>query len=307
MGMLRSVLLWASENAWMRNEIPKLGFVKKAVRRFMPGEDMEDALHAAERIKAQGMGTIFTYLGENVTNPAEADFVKSHYTELLKRIAQQNLNTEISLKLTQLGLDISFEKAFQQFSEIAEYAGQLKNFVWIDMESSAYTDTTLDFYKSAKQKHSNVGICLQAYLYRTRDDLQALLPLRPAIRLVKGAYKEPAQIAFPRKRQVDRNYLELARQMVTATAEGILRSAFATHDLQLLENIKILAEEKGLRKDQLEIQMLYGIKAAEQVRLAQEGIDVRVLISYGVAWYPWYMRRLAERPANLLFVLKNIV
>lgn len=306
MSLMRSTLLWASENQFLRNTAPKIFFVKKAVRRFMPGEHLADAIEAARTLQEKGLSTVFTHLGENITKLSEAEQVTNHYLEVLNEIAQCNIDTEISLKLTQIGLDLSFEKTYDYFSIIVRKAIELNNFVWIDIESSAYTDVTIDFYEKARQEFENVGLCLQAYLYRTGDDLSRLIKLRPAIRLVKGAYKELATIAFPKKKDVDENFYKLSLQMLEAQKEG-MRAVFATHDVNLIDKIRKVAEEMGIANNELEFKLLYGIRMDEQMRLIENGHKVRSLISYGEFWYPWYVRRLAERPANVLFVLKNII
>lgn len=305
MGLSRNLLLWASENQWMRNNAPKIFFVKKAVRRFMPGEHLEDAIEAAKVLQEKGLSTVFTHLGENISDLTEAVQVTDHYVGLLKKIGQSNIETEVSLKLTQIGLDLSVEKTYEYFSRIVQKAIDHNNFLWIDIENSAYTEVTINFYEKARSQFENVGLCLQAYLYRTEDDLKRLEKLKPAIRLVKGAYKEPATIAFPQKKDVDHNFYKLSLQMLESQKDG-MRSVFATHDVSLISQIQKAARESGIPDSELEFHLLYGIRMDEQQRLVERGYKVRSLISYGEFWYPWYVRRLAERPANVLFVLKNI-
>ncbi len=273
----------------------------------MPGERAEDALEAAVRLQRDGVGTTLTQLGENVTEPAEADRVADHYPGVLDRIEVRDLDTEISVKPTHLGLDLDAERTMRHLERLAERSRALDRWLWIDMESSPYVDPTLDLYRALRARHANVGVCLQAYLYRTSEDLAALLPLRPGIRLVKGAYSESEAVAFPRKRDVDESFARLADTLLEAQGSGEARAAFATHDLALVERIRSRAEEKGLDGDDLEFQMLYGIRPREQRRLAADGCRVRVLISYGEAWFPWYMRRLAERPANVWFVVRSVL
>lgn len=306
MGILRNALLWASENPRLRRQVPNYSFVKKAVKRFMPGETVEDAIDAAKELLKKGIPTVFTYLGENINELPEAQKVTDHYIEVLRKINRANINTEISLKLTSIGLDISYDQTFKNFSAIVREALKQKNFTWIDIEGSQYTQVTIDFYKQAREEFENVGLCLQAYLYRTEEDIEQLMKFSPAIRLVKGAYNEPPEIAFRSKSEVDENYFKLSEMLLDGIKSNKARAAFATHDLKLIDRIKSGAEKKGLSKETLEFQMLYGIKPNDQIRLVEEGHKVRVLISYGEFWYPWYVRRLAERPANLLFVLKNL-
>ena len=306
MSVFRSALLWASENPTLRNKIPNMNFAKKAVKKFMPGEELSDAINATKKFHEDGITTVFTHLGENINDLSEAEEVTKHYLLVLEEISKSNLKIEISLKLTQIGFDLSVEKTFENFVNICKKAKSLNNFVWIDMEGSKYTDKTIDFYKKVKEEIDNVGLCLQAYLYRTEKELNDLLKIKPAIRLVKGAYKEPKEIAFEEKSKVDENYFKLSKILVEELKKDNVRAAFATHDLELVAKIKNFAQENSVDSEKLEFHMLYGIKSAEQLRLKKEGNDIRVLISYGHAWYPWYVRRLAERPANVMFVLKNL-
>lgn len=272
----------------------------------MPGETVDEALEAARGLERQGLATVFTALGENVTDKREADGVAQHYVDVLRRIQLSGLRTEVSVKLTQLGLDLDFGLAYENTRRIIEAAGPAST-VWIDMEASNYTDVTLGLFRRARTAYPNVGVCLQAYLYRTRADLESLIPLGPAIRLVKGAYREPASVAFPKKKDVDENYFKLAGIMIgdEARKDG-LRAAFGTHDRALIRRITDYAASRGLAKDAYEFQMLYGIQREEQLRLAREGWRSTVLIAYGSYWFPWFMRRLAERPANVWFVARNI-
>ena len=291
----------------MRERAIRYRFVQRAVSRFMPGETAEAALTCAQDLKQQSIGAVFTLLGENVTDPSEAESVTEHYLNLLDRVRALGLGSEVSVKLTQLGLDLAPEMCHANLLRIIESArGQ--STVWIDMESSPYVDRTLDIYRRARKAHENVGVCLQAYLHRTAADVAALLPLGPSIRLVKGAYKEPATVAFPNKGQVDENFFKIACQLLSeeAAAAGT-HAAIATHDLKLIRRIIEYAESKNLSKDRFQFQMLYGIQRQEQLRLAREGWKSVVLVAYGSYWFPWYMRRLAERPANVLFVFRNLL
>jgi proline dehydrogenase len=272
----------------------------------MPGETMDDALGAADTLRNKKIGTVFTHLGENIQDRSEAQRVTEHYLEVLKRIREKGLHAEISVKLTQLGLDLSPDLCFEHLEAIIERA-QKESIVWVDMEASSYVDATLDLYRRALTAHANVGVCLQAYLRRTKDDLARLLPLRPSIRLVKGAYNEPPEIAFPRKRDVDENYFELGKQMLRAKQlNPCMRAAFGTHDVALIRRLADFASTEGFAKRDFEVQMLYGIQRAEQERLAGEGFSSIVLVAYGSYWYPWFVRRLAERPANLWFMVRNV-
>jgi proline dehydrogenase len=306
MSVMRGVLLRASTSPWLRKSASRYAFVRRGVERFMPGEELKDALAAAQDLQRQGLETVFTHLGENITVEKEAIEVTRHYLDVLDQIRTFKLPAEISVKLTQLGLDLSPELCHTKLTQLVEHAGAA-SVVWIDMESSPYVDVTLELFRRARAIHDNVGVCLQAYLYRTETDLAALLPLGPAIRLVKGAYREPASIAYARKKDVDENYFALACELFNAKIQhGKGRIALATHDRRLLRRLLEYAASKKLGRGDFEFQMLYGIQRAEQLRLAAEGYRTRVLISYGSYWFPWFMRRLAERPANLTFVARQM-
>jgi proline dehydrogenase len=272
----------------------------------MPGDDLEAALKAAGEFKEQGVGSLLTRLGENVTNLSEAGEVVEHYESVFARVAAAGLNSEVSVKPTQLGLDIDAAAAYANLERLAQAAAKAKCFLWIDMEGSAYTDVTIDLYRRLRADHPRTGIALQAYLHRTVEDVAGLMPLKPAIRLVKGAYAEPSAIAFTVKRDVDANYLALCALMLPQVKHGKLRLVLATHDVQLIERITRFGHAVGLERTQLEVAMLYGIRTDQQLRLAREGYGVKDLISYGDAWYAWYVRRLAERPANVLFAARQI-
>lgn len=305
---MRRMLLWMARNAWLRRWIPRLWFSKRAVRRFMPGEDVDSALAAAAGFKAEGLGTLFTRLGENLTEIGEADAVADHYLGLIDQLRARELDGEVSLKLTQIGFDLDVERTFEHASRLAARAAEGGESLWIDMEGSAYVEGTVAFYERLKASHSNVGLCLQSYLRRTAADVQRLLPLEPEIRLVKGAYDEPASIAYRSRTEVDANYLALCVTMLEARKAGRpIRIGLGTHDVRLIEQVAEHAAALGLERTAFEVQMLYGIRLDQQRRLAREGYLVRDLIAYGEAWYPWYMRRLAERPANVLFALRQIV
>ena len=306
MALMRSILLAASQNVWLREHAVNYPFVRRSVSRFMPGETLEEALAAAQALRLKNLGSIFTHLGENVGDRDEARKVTEHYLEVLDRIHESKLPTEVSVKLTQLGLDLSPEFCFDNLVQIIRRESPAAT-VWVDMEASNYVDATLNIYRNALKNHPNVGLCLQSYLRRAQKDLANLLPLRPAIRLVKGAYKEPPDIAFPKKADVDENYLVLARELLRAQSAGeAARAAFGTHDVTLIRRLADFAGQQGYAKSCLEVQMLYGIQRAEQERLACEGFRSIVLVAYGSYWYPWYVRRLAERPANLWFMLRNV-
>jgi proline dehydrogenase len=307
MGLLRRALLAGSQSRWLRERAMRRAFVRRAVSRFMPGEEASDALAATSALRRAGMGAVLTRLGENVTDDAEADAVVAHYVELLERVKDEGGAIEISVKPTQLGLDLDEERCAARLLALVARAEATGNFIWIDMEQTAYTDATLRLVRRACERHRRVGVCLQSYLRRTAADLEALRPTGAGIRLVKGAYNEPPDRAFPRKADVDASYLALAKSLLQASAAGSpARNVFGTHDRALIDAILAEATARGLPKAAAEFHLLYGIQRAEQERLVREGWPVRVLISYGAYWFPWYMRRLAERPANVLFVARSL-
>jgi len=303
---VRALLLWAAANPWLSEHVPQWGFVRRAVKRFMPGEDFDAALKAAVAFKTLGIGVVFTKLGENIKALSEATAAVEHYEMVLKTSVEAGLEPEISVKPTQVGLDIDPEATFANLNRLADAAAKAKGFLWIDMEGSAYTDRTLELYNRVHSRHPAVGVCLQAYLYRTAADVHRMLPFKPAIRLVKGAYAEPADRAFPAKRDVDANYLALCALMLPDVNRGRMRLVLATHDIPLIERIARFADAVGMDRHHLEVHMLYGIQSSQQVRLAAEGYRIKSLIAYGDAWYAWYLRRLAERPANVMFVARQM-
>jgi len=306
MNIGRNLFLWASKNEWMNEHVPNFKFVQKALKRFMPGETPTEALNATHRLLKNNIHTTFTYLGENITDLREAEISTKHYIDLIERINNEKLDIEISLKLTQIGLDLSYEKTLELFREIIQKAKEYNINVFLDIEDSSYVNKTIDFYKDIKEDYDNVGLCLQSYLYRTLDDVIAMININPWIRLVKGAYNEPDTIAFKKKKDSDENYFAISKYLLEQIQKSDIRIAFATHDSKLQDQIKYEAIKYELPNEKIEFQMLYGIKEREQISLALQGYNVRTLISYGKLWYPWYMRRLAERPANVGFVLKNI-
>ncbi len=307
MNPMRNLLLAGSRSAWLQRQATQRQFVKLAVRRFMPGETVDDAVKAALAENQQGLLVTLTSLGENLQHRSEADEVLQHYLGVLKRLAADGVKGEVSIKPTQLGYDIDATMCTVHTRTLAEAARVQGSRLWIDLEGTAYTDATLALYREIRRTHGNVGVCLQAYLRRTRADLESLLPLGPAIRIVKGAYAEPANLAFPDKREVDENFHWMAERLWSG--EGRASGAWATlgtHDALLITRLVATAGRLAVPSSGYEIAMLYGIQRPEQLRLAKAGRTVRVLISYGEHWFPWYMRRLAERPANLLFVAKSM-
>ena len=272
----------------------------------MPGEDVGAAIKAASAFQPDGITAVLTYLGENVADAQQAGVVTNHYCDVLNMISDAGIKCELSVKLTQLGHDINTDLSFKNILRVAEVATRTKNYLWIDMEESKYVDSTLALYRKLHVEHQNTGVCLQSYLYRTADDLKSLIPLRPGIRLVKGAYREPPDRAFPKKSDVDENFFTLSEVLLDAAKRGQARPGFATHDPKLVERIQQKAQRDGVPPNSYEFQMLYGIRTEALRSLVRSGHSCRILISYGPAWFPWYMRRLAERPANVLFVLKHV-
>ncbi len=307
MSIMRSVLLAGAESVWLREHAMRAPFVRRSVSRFMPGESMAEALDACGRQQAErGTGTILTHLGENLASIAEAGQVTEHYVQLLDRIQAAGLNTQVSVKLTQLGLDLGPDACAANLQTLVDRAEARGNMIWIDMESSRYVDPTLALFRRVRQRSANTGLCLQAYLHRSAADLDSLLPLAPAIRLVKGAYREPPEIAFPKKADVDESYFRLAARMLQPDVPRGTMLGVGTHDERLIERLRAVIAERHVPPTAYEFEMLYGIQRPLQARLVREGAPLRVLISYGEFWFPWYMRRLAERPANVLFVAKNM-
>jgi proline dehydrogenase len=279
--------------------------VRRAVSTFMPGETADDMLAAAQA--AEGIGVVFTRLGENVVDMTEAQQVTDHYLSVIDEVQARRLACEPSIKLTQLGLDVDPDRAFANALAIGRQADATGNYLWVDMEQSSYVARTLDVVTRLREHVPRLGVALQAYLHRTREDVAAMIARGIGIRLVKGAYSEPPAIAFPQKSDVDANYVALAQLMLSpgARASGS-RAVFGTHDTAIINAIERHGDTLGLAPTDYEIHMLYGIQRGEQRRLASERKNVRVLIAYGSYWFPWYMRRLAERPANVWFVAKSI-
>jgi proline dehydrogenase len=307
MSVARKLLLAMSTNAWLRERAMKTAFVRRSVSTFMPGERLEDAMGAAAAQQAQGIRTILTKLGENITRAAEAEEVTRHYLAVFDQVQAAGLNAEISVKPTQLGLDFDPALCFTNLQRLVERADARNNILWIDMESSAYVDPTLDLFRRVRALSPKVGIALQACLYRTAKDVESLVPLGSAIRLVKGAYLEPASVAFPQKADVDENFYTLSCRLLeddARRANGLLH--IATHDARLVDRLTAFIDERRVPTTAYEFAMLYGIQRPLQRRLITAGRPLRVLIAYGEYWFPWYMRRLAERPANVLFVVRNV-
>jgi len=301
--VLRSLILAAADSPSLQRFVQRYGF-RLGAARFVAGESLDAAVPVLRRLNEQGLLTNTTLLGEGVRDEAETREVVAAYREVLDRIHAEGLRTNVALKLTHLGLSIDEDLAQRNLAELIEHAAQRENFVRIDMEESRHVDATLRIYRSLRESgHDNVGAVLQAYLFRTEADLDALLPLAPNLRLVKGAYLEPPEVAYPRKRDVDAAYVRLLE--ASLAAGGF--TAVATHDETLIEHTIAFARERGIPPERFQFQMLYGIATRLQLDLVGRGFDVLVATPYGPEWYRYLMRRLAERPANLLFLLRNLV
>jgi proline dehydrogenase len=308
MGIARSALLWASTNRTLRRIAPRVWFVKRALRRFMPGETLEDGLEAAATFRRLGISTLFTHLGENVADDREAVEATGEYLRAIDRVEELGLDTEMSVKLTHLGLDLDLDLAAENYLRLVRRAAERDDTVWIDMESSEYVTPTLEVYRRTLEASPNAGLCLQAYLHRTRTDIEELLPLGPSIRMVKGAYREPPEVALQEQDQIDEAFLGLSVTLLRGLQERkVRRYAAGSHDLRLLGRVATVSRDLGVSAKDWEVEMLYGIRHADQLELARRGYPVRTLISYGPGWYPWYVRRLAEKPGeNIAYVLRNV-
>jgi proline dehydrogenase len=300
--MLRTVLLELAKSSRLRRWITSNGTARRWAKRFVPGEELALAIEAARNCNREGMTASLDHLGENVVTRAVAQRARAMYSDALEHISTENIESNVSLKLTHLGLDLGGEFCAEQLRIVTRRAAELRNFVRVDMEGSAYTDRTLQIVKQARAETDAVGTVIQAYLYRSERDIRDLLEIGCRIRLVKGAYREPSQIAFAHKKDVDANFIKLMKILLPS---GIYH-AMATHDPEMIEATIRFAAEQGITKDKFEFQMLYGIRTDLQTRLARQGYRVRVYIPFGQDWFPYFMRRLAERPANLLFFARNI-
>jgi proline dehydrogenase len=314
--MLRSLLLFLSNAQWARRLISYFGFARRTAYRFVAGETAAEAMAAVQRLNARGINATLDHLGESVTDAAAAERAAAEYVAVLGRIQDCGARSNVSLKLTQMGLDLSPELCLRNVRRIVERARALNIFVRIDMEGTPHTEATLAVFTTLHREYDQVGIVLQSYLYRTEHDLEAVLAEKARVRLCKGAYQEPPDKAYPRKADVDANFVKLAQRLLDnarlcppANAAGRVPPlpAIATHDEKMIEAVKAYAAEKGVPREYFEFQMLYGIRRDLQEKLASEGYAVRVYVPYGTEWYPYFMRRLAKRPANVWFFLSNLV
>lgn len=317
--MLRAILIYLSKAQWARRLVTGWTFARRAAGRFVAGDTLDEAVQTIQNLNAGGLTATLDHLGENVTNAEEAVRATDDYIMLLEKIHSPGYRANASLKLTQLGLSLDYDITLSNMRCIARQADSLGTFVRIDMEDSSTVDQTLRIYRALRSEgFKNIGLVIQSYLYRSRDDMAGLLAEGTRIRLVKGAYKEPATIAYPRKSDVDECFDDLTRMAIDASLDfGSMPAtddgrfppiaAIGTHDEKRIDYARRYAETVGLPKTALEFQMLHGIRSDLQRRLARDGYPVRVYVPYGTEWYPYFMRRLAERPANVWFILSNLL
>lgn len=304
--MMRSMLLWLSRNKQVRQLMMSWGVARRAARRFVAGETIDDALAAIRELNAQGITATLDHLGENVETREDAARATDDYLKVLDAIGQAGLTSHVSIKLTALGLDLGDDLCRENVARILAKAKEVGTRVRIDMESTEYTDRTLAIYRGLRAEYDNVGIVIQSYLYRSEADIAALCEEGAHVRLCKGAYKEPPTLAFPKKADVDASYVRLMKMLLSAPARATgARAALATHDPKMIDAARQYAEEEMVPRDEFEFQMLHGIRRDLQQQLVADGYAVRVYVPYGTEWYPYFMRRLAERPANVWFIVSN--
>ncbi len=304
--MLRRFLLYLSAAGWARGTMTHFFLARRVARRFIAGETIDDAMRAVRDLNAQGMLVTLDYLGESVSKAEDTRGVVAMYRAMLERIDQEHLKAGVSLKLTHFGLDISEDLCVTNLRTVLTDAKARSLPVTIDMESSAYVDKTLRIYRTMRDEYefTNLGTVIQAYLYRTKDDMRHLAKEGATIRLVKGAYLEPDTVAYPQKSEVDANYAAVVVEYLQAPPPAYLQ--IATHDEKLIQASEAVARDYKLTSDRFEFQMLYGIRPQRQAELAKAGYQMRIYVPFGEAWYPYFMRRLAERPANLWFFVRSI-
>jgi len=298
----RTLVLKIAELPAFKHWIKHSRLTQGLIKRFIAGEDLETAIRVARQLNQEGFLVALDYLGEDTHRVEDAEYAAEQYITLLEQIHKSGVNSCISIKLTQLGLDLGDDTARRNLEKVLAAARELDNFVWVDMESSKHTQAILDLFCEMYPNYPNSGTVLQSYLYRTPQDLERLLAMGARIRLVKGAYAEPKEIAYPDKRSVDREFKTQMEQLLERGKEP----AIATHDTRLINHAKRYAAELGLDKTQFEFQLLYGISRELQKRLVAEGYRTLIYVPYGEQWYPYFSRRLAERPANLYFILRSL-
>ena len=302
--LTRSALIYLSRQEGLKDFAARFSLFKKLTTRFIAGESIDEAVAAIREVNAHGCSASFDHLNESVSSTAETEAEVREYLDVLRRIDETGINSNVSIKLTQFGLEIDPELAYRNARRVVEDAARRGNFVRVDMEASNVTQATIDVFKRLRAEFglNDVGIVLQSYLYRTMDDARDLLKIPARIRLCKGAYNEPPEVAYPNKKDVDDNYIRVIQVLLSS---GIYHG-IATHDPRMIDATLEFATREGVSKDAFEFQMLYGIRRDLQEQLARDGYGMRVYVPYGKHWYPYFMRRLAERPANIWFVLKNL-
>ncbi|MGH9765602.1 MAG: proline dehydrogenase family protein [Blastocatellia bacterium] len=301
--MLKSTFLYLSKSEGFKTFLLRFKSFNKVTRRFVAGEELDEAVDAICELTRKGITASFDHLGESITAEDATRKEVEVYVNILQEISGSGIDSNVSVKLTQLGLDISSDLAYRNARAIVEAAGVQNNFVRIDMEDSTKTDATLDVFRRLRGDFENVGIVIQAYLFRSEKDIESLLGIGAKIRLCKGAYDEPASAAFPSKADVDANYVRLMKLLLSS---GIYHG-IATHDPEMIQATRDYSAERKIEPDAFEFQMLYGVRRDLQDLLISQGCRMRVYVPYGKYWYPYFMRRLAERPANLWFVLRNML
>ncbi len=300
----RSALIWLSRHEGLKDFATRFEVFKKLTTRFVAGETIDEAVRFIREINSEGCSATFDHLNESVASAAEANGEVDEYLEILSKIDETKINSNVSIKLTQFGLGLDPELAYNNARKVVEEAHRRGNFVRVDMEDSAVTQVTIDIFKRLRSEFglNGVGIVLQSYLRRTYSDVEELTKLPARIRICKGAYNEPPEVAFPDKKDVDDNYVRVMKLLL---ASGIYHG-IATHDPKMIDATIDFSSKQGIGKDKFEFQMLYGVRRDLQLQLARDGYTMRVYVPYGKHWYPYFMRRLAERPANIWFVMKNL-
>lgn len=305
--LVRNFIFWLSTKRGITDRIARGGMRHGFARRFVAGETLAEAITASQELCGQGRHVSLNHLGENVSTSAAAQEAREGYIQMIEEMHARNLSGNISIKLTQLGLDLGTDLCRDLARSIAKRAAELKRTIEMDMEGSAYTDVTLDIFENVQREYANAGLAVQAYLYRTEKDLQRLAPLKPKIRLVKGAYREPKPIAFQDKADVDRNYQRLTTVLLEGAREGKFFPAIASHDSAMIAHAQSEASRLGLAKKSFEFQMIYGIRRDLQEQVHSAGYTLQVYVPFGTDWCPYFMRRLSERPANCWFVLRSLL
>lgn len=307
MPFLRDLFLTMSSNSVIRRFVIDFPLSRRVSRRFVAGETLEEAIEVVRKLNAQGQQVTFDLLGESVTKESEARAAKDSYLRALQAIQAAQVSSQVSVKLSQMGLDLSADLCLDNLRQIAAKAKEIGSFVTIDMEDSQHTQATLNVYKTLREEFDNVGIVIQAYLYRSEEDIKALISMGACVRLCKGAYKEPPTVAFPQKKDVDANMVKLSQMFFQSNGNGHRPYLqLATHDEKLINWAEQYVSDHHIGRDRFEFQMLYGIRPDLQRKLAAKGYTMRVYVPYGSHWYPYFMRRLAERPANVIFLLSNL-